>query len=308
MEEARERTEMAELECKLAESELSGLLSEETENRPERHSAKTDTNVDRSPGTMTEAIPQLVSFHGFFGNSELSTRAVFPISSASSHAFAPTLKETTTCLPTSTCAPPFPVVSARVSKLASFSSHDHLSMSASASIFDAEPPHGSTLPVSSSRVIDHSPTSTSCSAFPVGSSRVFTSPSSRVPGNTDFPRIASYDPVPYLNANTFPAHLYNTGPVYTHTTQALGSVDSANYTTMFYNASAGAQTQSPLIEDPRRVSPSLQPMDERFLATIIATMEKMSANQGLLPLQVLKFNGSTIQIEVPREGEIESLR
>ena len=55
MEEARERTEMAELECKLAERELSGLLPEE--NRPERHSAKTGMNVDKNPGTMTEANP-----------------------------------------------------------------------------------------------------------------------------------------------------------------------------------------------------------------------------------------------------------
>ena len=85
VEEARERTEMAELECKLAERELSGLLSEE--NRSERHSAKTGTNVDKNPGAMTEANPQLVSFQGVFGISDLSTRAVFPISSASSHAY-----------------------------------------------------------------------------------------------------------------------------------------------------------------------------------------------------------------------------
>ena len=126
---------------------------------------------------MTGANPQLVSFQGVFGN--LSIRAVFPISSASSHAFAPTLKETTTCLPTSTCTPPFPVVSARVSTLPSFSSHDHLSMSASASLFQAVHSHASTLPVSSSRVIDHSPTFTPSSAFP---SPVFTPPSSRVLG------------------------------------------------------------------------------------------------------------------------------
>ena len=62
VEEAEERTEMAKLECQLAERELSGLLSEE--NRPERHSAKTGVNVEKSPGTMTEANPQLVSFQG----------------------------------------------------------------------------------------------------------------------------------------------------------------------------------------------------------------------------------------------------
>ena len=86
VEEAEERTEMAKLECKLAERELSGLSSEE--NRSERHSAETCMNVDKNPGTVTGANPQLVSFQGVFGN--LSIRAVFPISSASSHAFAPT--------------------------------------------------------------------------------------------------------------------------------------------------------------------------------------------------------------------------
>ena len=183
-------------------------------------------------------------------------------------------------------------VSARVFTLPSFSFHDHLSMSASASLFQAVPSHASTFSVSSSRVINRSPTFTSSSAFPVGSSRVFTSPSSRVPGSPDFLRTASCDPVPYPNSNIFPAHLYTTGPVYTHATQAFGSVPSAIYTTMFYNTSAGAQTRSPLVEDPRHVSSSPQPMDERFLATITATMEKMSANQGLPPLLVLKFNGS----------------
>ena len=55
VEEARERIEMAELECKLAERELSGLLPEES--RPERHSAKTGMNVDKNPVTMSEANP-----------------------------------------------------------------------------------------------------------------------------------------------------------------------------------------------------------------------------------------------------------
>ena len=64
---------MAELECKLGERELSGLLSEE--NRPERHSAKTGVNVDKSKDTMTEANPQLVSFQGVSENSDSSTHA-----------------------------------------------------------------------------------------------------------------------------------------------------------------------------------------------------------------------------------------
>ena len=281
---------MAELECRLAEREPSGLLSEG--NRSEYHSAKTGTNVDKNPGTMTEANPQLVSFQGVFGNSDLSIHAVFPISSASSHAFAPMLKETSMCLPTSTCTPPFPVVSVRVSTLPSFSSHDHLSMSASASLFQAMPLHTSTLPVSSLCVIDRSPTFTPSSAFPVGSSHVFTPTSSRVLGNPGFPHTASCVPVPYPNANTFPAHLYTTGPVYTHATQALGSVASTNYTTMFYNTSTGAQIHSPLVEDPHHVSTSFQPLNERFLATITTTLEKMSANQGLPPLEVVKFNVS----------------
>ena len=171
-------------------------------------------------------------------------------------------------------------------------SHDHPSTSASASLLQTVPTLASTLPMSSSRVIDRPPTFTSSSAFPVGSSRVFTSPSLRVPGNPVFPRTASCDPVPHPNANTFPAHLHTTGPVYTHATRALASVRSANYTTVFCNTSAGDQTPSPLVEDPRHVPLSLQPMGERFLTTITATFEKMSANQGLPPLQVLKFNGS----------------
>ena len=154
------------------------------------------------------------------------------------------------------------------------------------------PSHALTLSVSSSRVIGRPPTFTSSFVFPVGSSRVFTSPSFRVPGNPDFPRTALCDRVSYPNANTFPAYLHSTGPVYTNATQALGSVGSANYTTVFCNTSAGAQTPSPLVEDPRHVPRSLQPMGERFLATITATMEKVSANQSLPPLQVLKFNGS----------------
>jgi len=85
---------------------------------------------------------------------------------------------------------------------------------------------------------------------------VFALPSSSVPGNPDFLRTASCDPVPYLNANTFPAHLYSSGPVYTHATQALGSIGSANYTTLFCNTSAGAQTPFPLVEDPRHFPPS----------------------------------------------------
>ena len=290
MKETRERTEMAELECKLAERELSGLLPEE--NRPERHIAKTGMKVDKNPGTMTEANPQPVSFQGVSGISDSSTRAMFPISRAPAHAFAPTLKETATCLPTYTCAPPFPVVSPRVPTLPAFFSHDHPSTSVSASLLQTVPSHASTLPVSSSRVIDRPPTFTSTSAFPVGSSRVFTSPSLRVPNKPDFPRTTSCDPVPYPNASSFPAHIHTTGPVYTHATQALGSVGSANYTTVFCNTSAGVQTPSPLVEDQRHVPPSLQPMGERFLATITATLEKMSANQGLPPLQVLKFNGS----------------
>ena len=85
---------------------------------------------------------------------------------------------------------------------------------------------------------------------------VLTLPSSRVPGNPDFLPTASCDPVPYLNANTYPAHLYSTGPVYTHATQALGSIASANYTTLFCNTIAGAQTPFPLVEDPRHFPPS----------------------------------------------------
>ena len=82
------------------------------------------------------------------------------------------LKETDTCLPTSTCALPFPVVFPRVSGFPAFFSHGHPSTSESASLFEAVPSHASTLPASSSRVIDRPPTFTSSSAFPVGSSRL----------------------------------------------------------------------------------------------------------------------------------------
>ena len=154
----------------------------------------------------------------------------------------------------------------------------------------------STLPVSSSRVTDRPPTFMSSFAFPVGHLCDFTQPFSHVPGNPGLPRTDSCDPAPYPYANTFPAHLYTAGPVYTHATQALGSVGSANCGTVFCDASAGAQTLSPLVEDPRHVSPSLQPTSKCFLATITATMEKMSANHGLPPLKVLKLysdRGST---------------
>ena len=99
---------------------------------------------------------------------------------------------------------------------------------------------GLDLPASSLRVIGRLPTFTSSSAFPVGSSSIFTLPSSRVPGDPDFPRNASCYPVACPNANTIPAHLYTTGPVYTYATQALGSVGPANYITVFCNTSAGA--------------------------------------------------------------------
>ena len=204
----------------------------------------------------------------------------FPISCASSHALPPMFKETFTSCPT--CTPPLPVVSSRVPTLPAFFSHDNQSTFASASLFQAVPSSARTLPVSSLRVTDRPPTFTSSSVFPVGSSRAFAGPSSRVPGSLGLARTASCDP----------AHLYTPGPVYTHATQALGSVGSTSHGTVFCHASTGAQTPSPLIEDPRHVLPSLHPTSECFLATITATMEKMSANHDLPSLQVLKFNGS----------------
>ncbi|KAK2547661.1 hypothetical protein P5673_032319, partial [Acropora cervicornis] len=113
------------------------------------------------------------------------------------------------------------------------------------------PSHASTIPASSSRVIERPPTRKSSSAFPVGSSHVFTLPSPRVPGNPDFLRSTSCYSAPYSNANTFSAHLYTTGSVYTYVTQAF---------------------------DSRHLPPSVQPIGERFIATISATMEKMSSN------------------------------
>ena len=66
--------------------------------------------------------------------------------------------------------------------------------------------------------------------------------------------------------------------MYRYATQALGSVRSANCITVFCKTSARAQTPSPLFEDSRHAPPSLQPIGERFLLTITATMEKMSSN------------------------------
>ena len=189
-------------------------------------------------------------------------------------------KETFTSCPT--CTPPLPVVSSRVPTLPAFFSHDNQSTFTSASLFQAVPSSAPTLPVTFLRVTDRLPMFTSSSAFPVGTSHAFAGPSSRVPGSPGLARTTSCDP----------AHLYTPGPVYTHATQALGSVGSTSHGTVFCHASTGAQTPSPLIEDPRHVLPSLHPTSECFLATITATMEKMSANHDLPPLQVFKFNGS----------------
>ena len=133
MEEARERTEIAELECKLAEHEFSGLLSEE--NQSEQHSAKMNTHIDENPASCTEAILQLLLSQVVSRNSNPSARIVFPISRTYSYALASTFKESSTCRLTPTCSPPFPVVSSQASMLPPFFSHDHPSTSASASLF-----------------------------------------------------------------------------------------------------------------------------------------------------------------------------
>ena len=57
-EEARERTEMADLECKLAEREFSCLLFEE--NPPERHSSNRNIDIDGTFTSVTDAGPQVV--------------------------------------------------------------------------------------------------------------------------------------------------------------------------------------------------------------------------------------------------------
>ena len=138
---------MAELECKLAERELSCFLPRRIRN-----------------WSRSKAFPEIhIHLHVLF----------FQLHEhPSSHSLAATLKEIDTCLPISTCALPFPVVFPRVSGFPAFFSHDHPSTSESASLFQAVPSHASTLPSSSSRVIDHPPTFTSSSAFPVGFSRL----------------------------------------------------------------------------------------------------------------------------------------
>ena len=191
-EEARERTEVADLECKLAEREFSCLLLEE--NRPERHSVNRD--IDGNFTSTTDAgppvvLPQAVSTQ--LGSTAqdcthpvLSTRsAIYPTWCTSFHASPPTWSASSTQV--STCH----VTSSRVSVLPDKSSR------------------GSMLPVSSSRVPEFS---TTPFRVPVVSSRVSTLPtySTRAP---DFPPVptcaslrASAVPVVSSRVSTLPTY------------------------------------------------------------------------------------------------------
>ena len=361
VEEARERTEMAELECKLAEREFSCLLSEE--NRPERLSVEKDIDIDGNFTSATDAGPQLVfppavstqlaSTPRDHANPVLFTSsAMFPILSTSFHAFPPTCSasstQVSTCnvtssrvsvlpitfslgstLPTySSRVPEFsttsmrasavPVASSRVSMLPTYSSQvpEFLTTSIRTSAVPVASSRVSTLPTYSSRVPEFSTTSMRASAVPVACSRVSTLPtySSRVPdlppiptcasgvpvmsfpasslpssSLPEFPRATSCVPAVYPGVSLFSSQPYNAGPTFTHAAQAYGSVSLPYHATPFCRP--GAYISSPYVEG-AHVPPSHQPVSENFLATVATTIEKISADQGLPPLQVLKFDGS----------------
>ena len=187
VEEARERTEMAELECKLAEREFSCLLSEE--NRPERLSVEKDIDIDGNFTSATDAGPQLVlppavSTQLASTPQDHANPVLFPILSTSFHAFPPMCSASSTQV--STCN----VTSSRVSVLPiTFSL-------------------GSTLPASSSQVPEFLTTSMRASAVPVASSRVSTLPtcSSRVPEFSTTSMRASAVPVACSRVSTLPTY------------------------------------------------------------------------------------------------------
>ena len=370
-EEARERTELADLEFKLAEREFSGLQFEE--NPPERRSFNRNIDIDRNFTSVSDAGPQVVypqavstklgsiaqvCFTQPFSPTTCSVSSTrvstchvtsprvsvlpdtssrgstlpaptsrFPEFSATSFQ-APTVPVVSSRVsslpayftrltdfpPMPTCASfqasPVPVVSSRVSSLPAFSTRltDVPPMPTCASLQASAVPvvssRVSSLPAYSTRPTDFPPMPTcaslQASAVPVVSSRVSTLPAypTYVPDFPPMPTPASV--VPAMSASTLPSSYvpessrasscvpamypgvslfssqppYNAGPIFTHAAQAYGPVRLPCHATSGH------------------LPPSLQPMGESFLATIATTIERISADQGLPPLQVLKFDGS----------------
>ena len=336
-EEARERTELADLEFKLAEREFSGLQFEE--NPPERRSFNRNIDIDSNFTSVSDAGPQVVypqavstqlgsiaqvcSTQPFspttcsVSSTRVSTRhvtslrvSVLPDTSSRGS----TLPAPTSRFPefsaTSFQAPTVPVVSSRVSSLPAYSTclTDFPPMPTCASLQASAVPvvssRVSSLPAYSTCLTDVPPMPTcaslQASAVPVVSSRVSTLPAypTYVPDFPPMPTPASV--VPAMSASTLPSSYvpessrasscvpamypgvslfssqppYNAGPIFTHAAQAYGPVRLPCHATSGH------------------LPPSLQPMGESFLATIATTIERISADQGLPPLQVLKFDGS----------------
>ena len=106
----------------------------------------------------------------------------------------------------------------------------------------------------------------------------------------EFPCAPLCVPAVYPCVSLFSFQPYDAGPLFTHAAQAYDPVS------LPYHASplccASAYTSYPYVEGLGHVPRSLQPMGESFLATITTTIEIISADQGLPPLQALKFDGS----------------
>ena len=143
-----------------------------------------------------------------------------------------------------------------------------------------------TLPAYSTHVADLPPTPTCASVVPVMPLPASSLPSSCLP---KFTRATLYVPVVYPSVSLFSSQPYNAGPTFTHAAQAYVSVSLPYHATLLCRP--GAYTSSPYVEGPH-IPPSHQRVSENLLATVATTIEKISANQGLPPLQVLKCDGS----------------
>ena len=172
-EEARERTELADLEFKLAEREFSGLQFEE--NPPERRSFNRNIDIDRNFTSVSDAGPQVVYPQA------VSTKLGSIAQVCSTQPFSPT-----TCSVSSTRVATCHVTSPRVSVLPDTSSR------------------GSTLPAPASRFPEFSATSFQAPTVPVVSSRVSSLPAyfTRLTDFPPMPTCASFQasPVPVVSS------------------------------------------------------------------------------------------------------------
>ena len=180
-EEARERTELADLEFKLAEREFSCLQFEE--NPPERHSFNRNIDIDGNFTSVSDAGPQVVYPQA------VSTQLGSIAQVCSTQPFSPT-----TCSVSSTRVSTGHVTSSRVSVLPDTSSR------------------GSTLPAPTSRFPEFSVTSFQAPAVPVASSRVSSLPAYSTcltdlpPMPTCAPLQASAVPVVSSRVSSLPAY------------------------------------------------------------------------------------------------------